>query len=110
MEKRFRIARKFGKGIVDESGRQVAWVDDYLLAKRVCMFLNSDKFESMYPEYVRIGGACYRLDGDDYYCDRTGDRVEFTVDGGSLYVVGSGELIRVCSRGSWEFFNDGFID
>jgi len=66
----YKIKRKFGKSIVDENDKQVAWIDDYVLAKKVCMFLNKQRAISLYPEYVRIGNSCYRLSGSVYYSDK----------------------------------------
>jgi hypothetical protein len=112
-DKEYRIARKFGKGIVDVSGRQVAWVDDYVMAKAVCMFLNRG-VDGLYPKYVSIGGDCFRLDGDDYYSDRMGIRVDFSVRGSSLYSVSGvgkydGLLVEEVSRGYWLDDNGGYV-
>ena len=113
MEKGYKIARKFGKGIVDGSGVQVAWVDDYVMAKAVCMFLNGG-IGGLYPEYVSIGGDCFRLDGDDYYSDRLSLRVDFSVVGGKLYCVSGvgmydGVLLEGVSEVEWFKDNGGYV-
>ena len=84
----YKISKKFGKGIVDGEGKQVAWVDDYVMAKRICMFLNGGGCVD-YPEYVSVGGDCYELKGDLYFSVRLGISLDFTVSGVRMYSVSS---------------------
>jgi hypothetical protein len=114
MEKRYSILRKFGKGIVDGDGKQVAWIDDYSMAKDVCMFLNSDARLGLYPEYVMIGVDCYQMKGGVYYSDRLGISLDFTVRGEKMFSISGmgvydGLLVEECSERKWLKDNELFI-
>lgn len=112
MGKGYRIARKFGKGIVNGDGVQVAWVDDYVMAKAVCIFLNGSGID--YPDYVKIGDCYYRLVDGCYYCAKSGVTVDFTVDGCNMYSV-SGDnfydrlLVYGCCIGDWYDYNGKYL-
>jgi hypothetical protein len=110
----YKISKNFGKGIVDGDGIQVAWVDDYVMAKAVCMFLNDGYSSGLYPKYVSIGGSCYVYRGDVYYSHRLGVSLDFTVDGDRMYSVSSMEmsdrlLIIECGEDVWMVENGEYL-
>jgi hypothetical protein len=111
----YRIERKYGKSIVDATGKQIAWVDDYNTAKKICCFLNDDGLKNCpFPKYVTIGDDAYILTKSEmYFCHKTMDTMEFTVMGGSLYTISSdfrknNVVIKECSPSTWYKMNEGY--